>query len=91
MAKLTVGHTFTFHAAHFLPGYKGKCANMHGHTYKLEVEVEGPIGKDGMVCDFSCMEDVIDSLLIEKLDHKVLNDYQSPPTEIGRASCRERV
>ena len=36
---LTATKIFKFDAAHFLTDYEGKCANMHGHTYKLEVSV----------------------------------------------------
>ena len=51
---------FTFDAAHFLPDYPGKCADMHGHTYKLDVVISRSDGgiiswgsSDGMVLDFS--------------------------------------
>lgn len=39
---VTVCKTFTFDSSHQLIGHKGKCANVHGHTYKLEVTVKGP-------------------------------------------------
>ena len=37
----------TFDSAHMLSNYSGKCQNLHGHTYKLQVTVEGPIAVEG--------------------------------------------
>lgn len=77
--KLT--KSFTFDSAHFLPDHKGKCSNMHGHTYRLEVTVVRDNGKlinggsdDGMVIDFSDLKDVVKAEVIDKIDHKVLNE-----------------
>ena len=48
---------FTFDSSHMLDGHDGKCQNLHGHTYRLEVEVSGSLiqggAKDGMVADFA--------------------------------------
>ena len=73
--------SFTFDAAHFLPEHKGKCANMHGHTYRLEVTVvrdNGTLGNggsdEGMVIDFTDLKAIVKAEVIDKMDHKVLND-----------------
>ena len=73
--------SFTFDAAHFLPHHKGKCSAMHGHTYKLEVTVVRDNGKlitggsdDGMVMDFSDLKEVVGVEVIDKVDHKILNE-----------------
>ena len=51
--KITVVKEFTFDAAHYLPGYNGKCNRPHGHTYRLQVGIEGePDHSTGMVIDF---------------------------------------
>ncbi len=71
---------FYFDAAHFLSGYDGKCANLHGHTYKLEVVVSGKVGKSGMVVDFSHVKKVVNRVVVDKLDHANLNDVFSNPT-----------
>ncbi|MCX7881772.1 MAG: 6-carboxytetrahydropterin synthase QueD [Brevinematales bacterium] len=66
---------FTFDAAHNLINYKGKCEHLHGHTYRLQVTVEGE--KDeatGMVCDFQELKDLVHTHVIEKVDHAYLND-----------------
>jgi len=73
--------SFTFDAAHFLPNHKGKCSTMHGHTYRLEVTVVRDNGRlinggsdDGMVIDFSDLKAVVKAEVIDKVDHKVLNE-----------------
>jgi len=71
---------FYIDAAHYLPDYDGKCENLHGHTYKLEVVVEGKIKKDGMVMDFGRIKEVVDSEVVEELDHKQLNEIIDNPT-----------
>ena len=71
---------FSFDAAHYLPGYDGKCANMHGHRWMLDVEVEGPVGSNGMVIDFGELKELVGSKVINRLDHQVLNDIMGMPT-----------
>ncbi|BCL79642.1 6-carboxy-5,6,7,8-tetrahydropterin synthase [Ktedonobacteria bacterium brp13] len=72
--------TFHFEAAHSLPGHRGKCARLHGHSYRLEVSVRGPIKEapntsdDGMVIDFGDLVVAVHTSVIEMLDHQNLND-----------------
>ena len=74
----------TFNAAHQLrdPGLSeaenrrlyGKCANLHGHNYVLEVVVAGEIDPaTGYVLDLKQLSDVISSRIIEDVDHRNLN------------------
>lgn len=52
----------------------GKCANLHGHNYVLEVEVAGPIDPTtGYVFDLKRLSDVISRRIIEDVDHRNLN------------------
>ena len=70
-----------FDAAHYLPNYEGKCSRMHGHTYRLIVEVEGkPNPKTGMVIDFSILKDIINEHILIYLDHQILNAVIKNPT-----------
>ncbi len=71
---------FYFDAAHYIPNYKGKCEQLHGHTYKLEVVIDGNVKKDGMVIDFFKIKKIVDSEIIEKLDHQNLNTFIENPT-----------
>ncbi len=72
--EITVVKEFTFDAAHYLPNHPGKCKNLHGHTYKLQIGVKGEIDpKTGMVVDFGRLKELVDSIIVEKLDHHHLN------------------
>jgi 6-pyruvoyltetrahydropterin/6-carboxytetrahydropterin synthase len=77
---------FSFDAAHFLPvvpeGHK--CGNMHGHTYRLTVFIEGhPDEKSGWIIDYGDLKKSIQPV-IEKLDHHLLNEIlglENPTSE----------
>jgi 6-pyruvoyltetrahydropterin/6-carboxytetrahydropterin synthase len=52
----------------------GKCANLHGHNYVLEVEVAGPIDPTtGYVFDLKRLSDVISRRIVDEVDHRNLN------------------
>ena len=77
---ITCCRQFSFAAAHFLPGYPGKCQNLHGHTWKLEVCLHGRVLANGMVIDFSVLKDIVQTYVIAELDHADLNDILDNPT-----------
>lgn len=56
---------------HRLPDHFGKCKNIHGHSYKMLVEIDGDVLENGMVMDYYHMKDAIEPL-IEKMDHAFL-------------------
>jgi len=60
---------FTFDMAHRLSFHKGKCWNLHGHTYKLEVTVSGDADSNGMVIDFNDLKNIIMEKVVDVLDH----------------------
>ena len=63
-----------FSAAHCLKGYRGECARMHGHTWKVTVTIAGMEQDDvGMVVDFKTVSAVLDEI-IEPFDHQTLNE-----------------
>ncbi|HEC78180.1 MAG TPA: 6-carboxytetrahydropterin synthase QueD [candidate division WOR-3 bacterium] len=71
MFELSVQGTFS--AAHRVRGYKGDCAGMHGHTYRVEVRVAvKELNRLGMTVDFRKVKKVLEQNL-KKLDHKNLN------------------
>lgn len=77
---MKIGLVSEFDAAHRLPGYEGKCARVHGHTYKVEVVLEGPVDENsGFVLDFFRLKEILNSS-IEDLDHRYLNDVLPNPT-----------
>ncbi|MDB5082543.1 MAG: queuosine biosynthesis protein QueD [Chloroflexi bacterium] len=67
----------TFDAAHLLRNYVGKCANLHGHTYKLEVAVAGEkVDEVGMLYDFFDLKKLMQGV-VDQLDHRFINEI--PP------------
>ena len=78
---------FTFDSAHKLPNVPDghKCKNLHGHTYKLTVYLEGEIDeKLGWVMDFNELKQVMKPLL-NRMDHHYLNDLpglENPTSEV---------
>ena len=78
--RTRVTRAFTFDAAHDLPWHPGRCRNLHGHTYRLEVSVEGAIGEHGIVMDFADLDAVVRREVIDRLDHTYLNDLLDNPT-----------
>lgn len=74
---ITVVKEFTFDAAHHLPNYPGKCQNLHGHTYRLQIGIKGPINPvTGMVVDFAKIKEIIRRVILDYLDHKCLNEIK---------------
>lgn len=95
--KYEITKEFSFDAAHFLQvkegeminrqktkNVYGKCSNVHGHRFTLFVTVGSAILKDGMVMNFSELKNIINQLLINDLDHTLINDiswlYDIVPT-----------
>ena len=79
-----IGRRESFNAAHQLcdPGLSdeenrrrfGKCANLHGHNYVLEVVVAGEIDpSSGYVFDLKQLSDVVSRQVIRDVDHRNLN------------------
>ena len=66
----------SFSAAHHLRNYEGKCERMHGHNYKVEMELKSPIvDRSGMVADFGVLRQALDKLL-QRFDHQDLNEVK---------------
>jgi 6-pyruvoyltetrahydropterin/6-carboxytetrahydropterin synthase len=78
--RTSVTRSFTFEAAHQLPWHEGRCRNLHGHSYRLEVTVEGPVGDSGIVVDFADIKSVVEREVIDRFDHQYLNDLLANPT-----------
>ncbi|HUP87039.1 MAG TPA: 6-carboxytetrahydropterin synthase QueD [Acidimicrobiales bacterium] len=78
--QTSVTRCFTFEAAHQLPWHAGKCRNLHGHSYRLEVTVAGPVGDQGIVVDFAEIKRVVERDVIDVYDHRYLNDLVDNPT-----------
>ena len=69
---------FRFEAAHFLPNVPEghKCRRIHGHSFKGEVAVRGPVDpKLGWVSDFADLRHAVDPI-VDRLDHYLLNEIE---------------
>jgi len=74
-----IGRHYTIESAHFIPDHE-KCGKVHGHSYKIEVQVSGPVGtKKGMVMDFHDLDAIVDDRLAH-WDHQELNKFITVPT-----------
>ncbi len=64
----------TFAAAHRIERYHGKCEELHGHNFRVDVLFEGErVGDDGMLVDFALLKGMLRQITAE-LDHKYLNE-----------------
>ncbi len=72
--------SFTFDAAHRLDHYHGKCEALHGHTYRLQVTLQGKPDSEDMIMDFVQLKDLVKERVISRLDHAFLNEIISQPT-----------
>ncbi len=80
-------HEFRFEAAHRLPRVPQghKCARLHGHSFRVELAVAGPVSEDtGWFIDFQQLHDAW-APLHELLDHNYLNEVpglENPTSEV---------
>ncbi|MHC1481632.1 6-carboxytetrahydropterin synthase QueD [Frateuria aurantia] len=78
---------FTIEAAHRLPKVPEghKCSRLHGHSFRIELHVAGPIGDDtGWVMDFADLKQAF-APIYDQLDHHYLNDIEgleNPTSEV---------
>ena len=78
---MIVRRKFEFEAAHKLPNHPGKCRELHGHSYKLEVEVDRPVDEaSGMAIDFSDLKRLVKERVVRRLDHTYVNETIDNPT-----------
>ena len=81
-ATFTLRVLTDFASAHTLQGYPGQCANLHGHNWKVEVEVEAfELDEIGMAVDFKVVKNLAREIA-GRLDHQYLNDLE-PFTRIN--------
>lgn len=90
MNKIRITKQFSFETGHALYGYDGKCKNVHGHSYKLNVTVIGtPITdsnnvKYGMVIDFGDLKKIVKREIVDKFDHATIFNKNTPHVELAR-------
>ena len=90
MGTIRITKQFSFETGHALYGYDGKCRNVHGHSYKLNVTVIGqPISdtthvKLGMVIDFSDLKVIVKNKIVDIYDHATVFNKNTPHVELAK-------
>jgi 6-pyruvoyltetrahydropterin/6-carboxytetrahydropterin synthase len=75
----------TFAAGHSLRNYKGKCENVHGHNYRVQITVEGEeLDSNGLLIDFIELKRLTMEV-VDYLDHRFINDL--PPFDVINPSA----
>jgi len=76
-----VRRVFEFEAAHRLPEHPGACRELHGHSYRLLVSIDRPVEpRSGMAIDFAELKRIVARDVVERVDHRYLNDLIDNPT-----------
>ena len=68
---MKIAKEFRWEMGHRMPKHSGLCKNIHGHSYKMIVEFDGDLNKQGMLIDYYDVEKIINPI-IEKLDHSFM-------------------
>lgn len=90
MSTIRITKKFSFETGHALYGYDGKCKNVHGHSYKLNVTVSGkPITdasnvKYGMVIDFGDLKKIVKEEIVDLFDHATVFNKNTPHIELAK-------
>ena len=72
-----------FSSAHQLRGYKGKCENLHGHNYKIEIYARGrELDNIGLLVDFGELKMAADEV-VQYLDHRNINELEPFDEELN--------
>lgn len=74
------GGYLNFSAAHFVT-YEGQCERLHGHNYRVQVEIEGELNQDKLVFDFTTLKRVTREIC-QQLDHRFLLPMYNPHFEL---------
>ena len=95
--KIRITKAFTFEAAHALDGYNGKCQDIHGHSYHLEVTYIGSPKTDknkpdcGMVVDFGDVKEIVKQKILPIFDHRLILRKDSRFKQIASINKRIRL
>ena len=74
------GGYLDFSSAHFIT-YGGKCEHLHGHNYRVLVEIEGELGDDKLVFDFTVLKRLTKEIC-QQLNHRFLLPLHNPHLEL---------
>jgi|TARA_B100001093_G_scaffold387708_1_gene373744 6-pyruvoyltetrahydropterin/6-carboxytetrahydropterin synthase len=89
MSKIRITKQFSFETGHALYGHDGKCKNIHGHSYRLNVTLFGtPIvdessPKFGMIMDFSDLKKIVKETVVTPFDHSTIFNKNTPHSKLA--------
>lgn len=91
MPRIQLIRRFSFEAAHLLPYHEGDCRHVHGHSYRLEVQINGPVQTEnsgpesGMVMDLKRLKDLVHTSIVAPCDHALLLPDFLPEVQLEAA------
>ena len=94
--NIRITKEFDFETAHALDGYKGKCKDIHGHSYHLKVTLIGVPSNDvclsdcGMVIDFGDIKKIVKEHICDEFDHRLILRKDSRFKGIEESNSRTR-
>lgn len=68
-----IAKEFHWEMGHRLPFHGGGCQNIHGHSYRMRVELEGTLDANGMVLDYFDLKEIVEPI-VARIDHSFLCD-----------------
>lgn len=77
-ARMAITKKFNFESAHRLYGHEGKCRYLHGHSYKLELSISGPLDPLYRIVDFDVIKSLIGGWINNHLDHNTILHRMDP-------------
>lgn len=95
MKNIRLTKIFSFETAHALYRYDGKCKNIHGHSYRLQVTISGKVNENekdakfGMLYDFGDLKRLVQKEITEPFDHATILNRESGHRELGEFLQKE--
>lgn len=71
--EVRIAKEFHWEMGHRLPFHGGGCQNIHGHSYRMRVELEGSLDANGMVLDYFDLKEIVEPI-VAQIDHSFLCD-----------------
>lgn len=89
---LTVSKECVFDAAHVLTNHSGQCKNLHGHTYRMIVEVAKSEESTDMIIDFKDLKKVMQAVILNRFDHAfIFDEHSESESDIAAVIAKHRM
>lgn len=92
VGSTSVTKEIVFDTGHRLLGYDGKCAHLHGHTYRCFITLSAmEMSEEGFVEDFGVIKDLCESWIDDYLDHAFILNMKDPLVSVLKKEGEERI